>query len=234
MLVLLDSASRITVCPPLTDGPATASPQPPLSKDEEHILQARARLIAQYVGKPRLNDLVCIFADQVQLIEDALWDLATLRTIELGVGVQLDGIGDIVGQDRNGLPDDDYRPLLRARVRANRSEGTAPDVIAVASAALDDPGVGEIRFDPKFPASFILSITNPIGFDERILNDLIRDATMGGVGHHLVLPLQPAGEAGIFSAAADFPTFKPAQGFDSAATPGTGTGKFSRAMDEGS
>lgn len=233
MLVLLDSKSRITVCPPTTAVPSSPSPSAPLAKEEEHVLQARARVIAQYVEKPRLDALICIFIDQVQLIEDALWQLQTMRTIEAAEGVQLDGIGDIVGQERQGLSDDDYRPLLRARVQANRSEGTGPDIIAVASAAMNDPGAGEIRFESLPPASFELRITNQLAFDESILNRLIQDSRAGGVRGIVIVTLTAAANRFVFTDRGVLDNkFESATGFDSAATPGTGFGELARALDE--
>lgn len=232
VIVLLDSKSRITVCPPLTDQPIAASSQPPLSHNTEHILQGRARVIAQYVGKPRLDAMLCIYLDQVQLLEDALWQLATLRTIETGEGVQLDGIGDIVGQERQGLSDDDYKPLLRARVKANNSEGTAPDVIAVAIAALNDPGPGEVYHQATPPAAFELILTNPPSFDEKILNRLVRDATMAGVRSILIVPLTVLANQFVFEDGANDNVFSVDTGFESATTPGTGDGELARGMDE--
>lgn len=49
----------------------------------------------------------------------------------VGRGVHLDRIGKLVGQPRGAAPDAEYRPLLRARVLANKSRGTASDVIGV-------------------------------------------------------------------------------------------------------
>ena len=234
MLVLLDSASRITVCPPQNTSPESASPEAPLSQDTEHVLQGRARLIAQYVGKTRLDSLLCIYIDQIQDLEDALWQLATLRTIEAGEGVQLDGIGDIVGQERQGLSDDDYRPLLQARVQANRSEGTAPDILAVAIAALNDPAVGSIRLESLPPAAYELRITDELPFDEKILNRLVQDATMAGVGATLIVTLTAEANRFVFAdPGAGDNTFSVDTGFDSATTPGTGNGELARALGGG-
>ena len=225
MLVLLDSKSRITVCPPLTDAPLAASADAPLSKNVEHVLQARARLIIQYETKPRVDALLCVYVDQIQLLEDALWQLQTLRTIDLGEGVQLDGIGEIVGQERQGLSDADYRPLLRARVRANRSSGTVPDLIAVACAALDNPPPGSFKVEPLFPASFEIRITDPTPFDPEILNDLIQDATMAGV-RAIVIVTYTASAANRF-VFADHGVLD--NKFEAAA--GFGAGEFSTALD---
>ena len=221
MLLLLDEDVTLAAVP----GPGDIQLNP------NHRAQGIARLIAQYVGKPRIETLIGIFLDQIQEAENALFELATERFVENAIGVQLDGIGDIVGQERQGLGDDDYRPLIRARIKANNSEGTAPDIIGVANAALNDPGTGEIRFDPKFPASFELTITNELGFDEDILNDLIQDATMGGVRAFLMITFAPAANRFAFSASQLDDVFDVDSGFDSGTTPGTGKGQFSRVLD---
>jgi hypothetical protein len=68
-------------------------------------------------------------------------DLLTQRSIDVAVGDQLDILGDIVGQPRIGAAigdDDTYRRYIRARVAANRSDGTGDDVIQVVQLALAD------------------------------------------------------------------------------------------------
>lgn len=213
--------------------PGLPSATAPLALNLEHKAQGLARLIAQYVGKPRVEQILCIYLDQVQLVESMLWALITERTIETAVGTQLDGIGDIVGQERQGLSDDDYRPLLRARVRANNSEGTAPDVISVANAALDDPGLGEIFLEFTGPASFELRITNEFVFDEKILNKLVQAATAAGVGAFVIVTLTAEANRFVFAdPGAGDDTFSVETGFDSATTPTTGKGQLARVLDQ--
>ncbi len=231
MLVLLDSASRITVCPPLSDQPTAVSSEAPLAQNTEHILQARARLIAQYVEKPRVDEVLCIYIDQIQLVENALFQLATLRTIDTGAGEQLDGIGRIVGQERQGLSDADYKPLLRARIRANNSEGTGPDLIAVAAAALDDPGPGTIRVDPKPPASYELTFPEPLPFIDEIMTGLIFDATAAGV-RGIVIVTYLAASASFEMGTVDN-EFDVSTGLGSTTTPGVGGGGLTHAIEEG-
>lgn len=198
----------------------------------EHGDQGVARLIAQYPGKPRLEALLRIYLDEVQQIEVALFDLATDRFLDVAIGAQLDGIGDIVGQERQGLSDVDYRPLLRARVQANRSEGTVPDIYEVAVATLDG-SIGDVRIEQKFPAGVHVRFLKQLSFDEHIVNDVLQDAGAAGVRVVTVVLMTALVASFQFNkGAASFPTFDAAIGFDSAATPGTGTGSLARALDE--
>lgn len=56
-------------------------------------------------------------------------------------------IGRVVGQDRLGLSDDDYRSYVRARVAAHRSTGTFEDLIKVVSLVMLNPAA----FAPRDP-----------------------------------------------------------------------------------
>lgn len=74
----------------------------------------------------------------IQDVENALQQLLTERTIDTAVGVQLDVLGRVVGQARGGLPDDDYRRYLRARIATNRSNGVTEDLITIMSLVVND------------------------------------------------------------------------------------------------
>lgn len=75
--------------------------------------------------------LVALCLGGVQPLEDALKQVLLQRTLELAVGFQLDAIGKIVGQPRNGQDDDTYRRFCRATIAAHRSRGTNEDVLKV-------------------------------------------------------------------------------------------------------
>lgn len=74
--------------------------------------------------------LACVIAPD-QDIENALQQLKAYRFVDTAEGAQLDIIGRIVGQEREGLGDDDYRRYIRARIAANNSDGTTEDLITV-------------------------------------------------------------------------------------------------------
>jgi hypothetical protein len=72
-----------------------------------------------------------VLGPQLQDLEDAGQTLLTLLDIDASEGVQLDNIGRIVGQPRNGVDDETYRLYLSARVLANKSDGTVEDIFSV-------------------------------------------------------------------------------------------------------
>jgi len=89
----------------------------------------------QFKDKPKLNALVQnVIAFQLQDIEDALQTMLTLPSIDDSFGAQLDLLGRLIGQDRGGVDDDTYRLYLRARIAANRSDGTPEALFRVFTA----------------------------------------------------------------------------------------------------
>lgn len=79
---------------------------------------------------------------QCQNFEDTVLALLLQRVIDNAVGAQLDLLGKLAGQARNGLEDVDYRRYIRARVAAHNSDGLISDVIKVVRLILkDEPSV---------------------------------------------------------------------------------------------
>lgn len=99
-------------------------------KIPDHAQQALNRLIEQYKKKPRIENLVIdLIGDPVQDLEDAFFTLYQRLDINFQVNGQLDLIGTIVGESRNGLSDAEYRVALKGRIAVNNSKGTIEDVI---------------------------------------------------------------------------------------------------------
>jgi hypothetical protein len=81
------------------------------------------------------NDLELLtraYADQLQELDEAAAALLTDATLDAAVGVQLDGLGQILGVERHGFSDDHYRSLLRGQIRINTSGGTVEQLNDIA------------------------------------------------------------------------------------------------------
>lgn len=123
---------------------------------------------SQFKGKDNITAVIEIFADQAQEIEDVLNQLATLRNIPNATGDQLDLIGEIVGEDRNGRNDTDYRAAIFIKASVNSADGTKENIIAVLSEltssstiyVLDDyPAKIQIYIDAvTIPASTVATV----------------------------------------------------------------------------
>lgn len=105
----------------------------------DHAQAGVGLLIEQYKGMPRLEGMLRAYLNRVQELEDAIWSVIIGRLVDYAVGIQLDVLGRLVGQVRNGATDEPYRARIRARIAANRSLGTPDDIIRVAllASALD-------------------------------------------------------------------------------------------------
>jgi hypothetical protein len=75
-----------------------------------------------------------------QTLQDVISQLLTLRSIDRGSGEQLDLIGRIVLQPRNGDVDADYRRKLRARISTNKSRGVPLDIFKVCRLVVPEVG----------------------------------------------------------------------------------------------
>lgn len=98
----------------------------------QHSDEAVGNLLQQLKGKARVEALVRLLADQVQAIEDADFEIPDEGVVvDIAVGAQLDGIGSIVGQARNGQNDATYRLFIKAKVLVNTSGGTTEDLLRI-------------------------------------------------------------------------------------------------------
>jgi hypothetical protein len=84
--------------------------------------------------------LITTLLEPVQRTEQALTDLYYRRRLAVATGHLLDFLGAIVGEDRQGRSDTDYRQIIAAVVAINRSTGNRSDVTKIALALLNQPG----------------------------------------------------------------------------------------------
>ncbi len=98
----------------------------------DHESAAKNRLVWQYKTKPRLENLLkAITGPEIQLLEDTFFDLLSRLDIEASEGQQLDNLGTIVGQSREGLSDTVYRIFIKAKIGQNVSESDMARVIDI-------------------------------------------------------------------------------------------------------
>lgn len=152
-------------------------------KITNHVERALARLPEQHKAKPKLVALLTALAGPAQGVEDALWQLLTERFVTTAIGDQLDTIGGIVGQPRNGMEDDEYRRFIRARISVRRSNGVTEDILRIVNLILFDEGATLVIERYPEEAAYVLRVegiavaastaTAAAGF--------MRDATSAGV-----------------------------------------------------
>jgi hypothetical protein len=145
----------------------------------DHQERAVARLTQQFRDGVSVPNLVRALTGGLQEIEDAVHAIRASRAIGVATGAQLDLIGRIVGQPREGRVDDVYRIWLRARVRVNRGSGTPEDLLSVFASVTQ--GSTAIVLEEQFPAGFVLRVGSTSIIDPAELAALLRLARVAGV-----------------------------------------------------
>ncbi len=132
-----------------------------------------------------IEKMVAVYAAETQEVENALFEVLVDSLITTGIGVQLDGIGVIVGETRQGLTDLKYRRVLQAAIIRNRSAGTPEEMYDVVQAALG-PAV-RLEFGPESNAGFELEALDVLGEgDGARAASLLRRGRMAGVNGYLI------------------------------------------------
>lgn len=124
-----------------------------------------ARRLSQYRGKSNFEAVLRIFGAEIQELEDATWELQSFvgRNVNAASGHLLTLFGKLVGEPYgNSANDFEYRLRIRARIKANRSRGTAEDVYAVFAALLGAVTMqtATLTYEPGYPAAFVLRISD--------------------------------------------------------------------------
>jgi hypothetical protein len=161
-----------------------------------HVKEALARFLEQFKGKPNLEALLTALVDPIQDLEDVTIDVHTGRWLENAEGVQLDHLGDLVGQPRLGFDDDQYRLWIQARVLLNRSNGRGDELLQIADLVLPTAVTRELT--EEWPAGFKIESFGYAG-DYEIVFDIL--ASGKGAGIRFSLVYSPEDVSNVFETA---------------------------------
>jgi len=129
-----------------------------LAHNEDHEAEVRALLVEQFKGESTFTDLrawLDCYSASIQDLEDVLYDLFTLRDIDTAEGAQLDILGAIVGELRNGRVDATYRLRIKTRVKINVSSGLGDEILDIFGDVL---GSDALSIAEQPGANFVLTI----------------------------------------------------------------------------
>lgn len=113
------------------------------------------QMILERYRKPTVMALLASWLSEVQQVENALWAILTQRGVANAVGAQLDVLGKLVGQPREGRSDDVYRLWVTARILVLRSSGQTEQLIAIAKKLVG--AAIPIRVDEYYPLALVLN-----------------------------------------------------------------------------
>ncbi len=154
---------------------------PAFSHIETHEADAVDLLVSQYKGKANMEALASIIGAAAQSVEDAALLLVTERTLSSAVGAQLEGIGALVGEAREGRTDEVYRVFIRGRIKVNLSSGTCPQLQEIFDLLYSALGGNTVLLEEWYPCA--LGVQAHGATDEAIaqaLANLLAEARAGG------------------------------------------------------
>jgi hypothetical protein len=159
------------------------------TQETEHVAKALALLTDQFRDKARIQGLVGSIVAPLQDLEDVAFDVLAALRLDTAVGYWLDRLGAIAGERRKGRGDDEYRAAIRLRIRINRSEGTAEDLIDVARLAF--PTAFRRTYREGYPASFEIEALDVEPSEVTPGADALRRTRDGGVQGTLIFTTWP-------------------------------------------
>lgn len=183
---------------------------------DDHFKQALVKLVAPFWGKPRIASLLYALLRQTQILEDTIWEVSEAYQIDTADSARLDVLGRIVGQPRFGFSDEEYRAVIRGRIRAARSHGRTDDIIEMLRLVTGTTDPITVTHLPR--ATAVVEMPEPVDADAMTaVAYLLPKTRAAGVQLHLFVPTSSPGLAW-----ADVNT--PSSGGDFADTTNPGSG----------
>jgi hypothetical protein len=175
-----------------------------LTEKLNHVAEALDNLVQQFKGKGNLALFITSWVNEVQELEGMWFDLLQNRWIATAIGAQLDGLGSIVGEDRRGRSDAEYRIAIIARVGINTGSGTPEDVIKYVTTVTNGANVELAEY---FPAAITVRAVAALTVAEAtIIGNLLKEIKAAGVKVDFIYGVSPESELKKFDTAG--------QGFD--------------------
>lgn len=157
----------------------------PLEHQTDHETTGLLNRIGIYKEEqsPVLEAILKSYLPQIQAIEDAAMDVLNLRWPDTAEGEQLNVLGRIVGEQRQGRGDAAYASAIQARIKINRSSGTRPELITILELLTSN----SFHFENTPPAAFVVWMAGAMTDDEASYLALaLGDAQLAGVNGQLV------------------------------------------------
>lgn len=128
------------------------------SSETPTVLNSTPRLAEYLKGKPNLEAVLDALGVRFADLAAVGTELDEDRRLENAAGAQLDVIGKIVGQAREGADDSTYYRRIRGRILANRSSGTVQEIYEVLALVL--PLGAAFHIEDAYPAGFNVYLTS--------------------------------------------------------------------------
>lgn len=183
------------------------------------------------MAETKFQKVVRILLKPFNTLERAAQQNATMRFVNNATGETLTMLGKLVGQQREGVDDDElFRRYVRARIAVNNSDGTPEEMYAIAALIVTEAGV-VFELDNQGTAGFVMRLQEAeVEWDvAKILIKFLNQAVDGGV--RVIVEWLPSSPSTHFRFA-KLDGSPPDSGLGFATLDGTAGGKFASAIDE--
>lgn len=153
--------------------------------DNNHLAEGLAKLTEVFKKQPVIKAVLTEYLRPFQEIETLFWSIINSRILDNNpTGDQLDQIGGLVGEERLGRTDTVYLTAIKLRIRVNRSQGRAEDIIQIAN--LISPSTYHEFYPAKWTVRALFTTADIFTFRRMLLA-----AKLGGSGGTLEYTLDP-------------------------------------------
>jgi hypothetical protein len=161
---------------------AETAPTPGIvfAQKTNYVEDAAALTIVQLTNKPRFQKILAALIRPLQEIENVIWDLHIQRRLANAVGVNLDVIARIVGENRDGLGDTDFRAIIAAKIRVLQSSGTPDNLLRIVELLVGS--LANTRLEETPPAALTIQTDSAPGTARlHVLARFLQRAKVAGV-----------------------------------------------------
>jgi len=109
-------------------------------------------IIAQFQDSEKLKGIIEAGNNKAQDIETAIFEIRSEFDLDVAVGAQLDILGSIFNEDRDGRSDTDYRQAIQAK-GANQFSGEPESIISI---LLSSYGATFAHYRPFYNAKYYI------------------------------------------------------------------------------
>lgn len=141
------------------------------------VATTQSLLIEQFEDSPIINELVEIGVEPLQSAERAANQLYYSRDLDTITGVLLDISGVILGVERQGLTDEEYRRILKLWTFLNKSCGE-PEMLISALKVFTNASI--VHYHEIYPAKVYMQFTSIFIPPSNLLR-LLQKLAVGGV-----------------------------------------------------
>lgn len=146
------------------------------TRKANYVVEGLERLIGS-AQTPYLRGILQPWLEAFQDVENAAWEVATLRYLDPAEGVQLDTLGALLGAPRGNLDDAAYKVRLRAQIVILRAEGVPPELGQLLTLCCPLP----YEFVEHQAATLEVVLSGVVAFDVPTLWTILMEAKAAGV-----------------------------------------------------